>query len=172
MNGSIYERELVSILSGSQKTIRKISKSLDFLSREAYEGLIANPFYVTRAAGSKGADLLALRFDISMVIEVKSSQNSKLTFASSSGKNQEQAERLAEKCHKSGLFLIYGFRLKGGDGESWRMFKVPGEPLGRYRNLYNILPEIEMTRNENFIMKWESGLPLSELLKYLKEVLS
>ncbi len=167
MNGSIYERELVSILSGKMKTIKKITKTLDFLSREAYESLESYPFYVTRAAGSKGADLIALRFDVSMIIEVKSSQNTKLTFASSSGKNQEQAERLAEKCHNSGLFLMYGFRLKNADGEAWRIFKVPGEPKGRYRNLYNILPEIETSKNENFIMKWENGLPLSDLLKFL-----
>jgi len=169
LNGSIYERELVNILSGNQKIIKKVSKTLDFLSREAYESLQKYPFYVTRAAGSKGADLIALRFDISMIIEVKSSQNSKLTFASSSGKNQEQAERLAEKCHSSGLFLMYGFRLKNAEGESWRMFKVPGEPQGRYRNIYNILPEIETSKSDNFIMKWENGLPLSDLLKFVSE---
>jgi Holliday junction resolvase len=169
LNGSIYERELVSILSGSQKVIGKLSKKLDFLSKEAYEHLIKYPFFVTRAAGSKGADLIAVRFDMSMVIEVKSSQNPVLSFSSSSGKNQDQAERLAKKCLNSGIFLIYAFRLKNTDGDPWRMFKVPGEPMGRYRNLYNILPQIEITRNENFVMKWEDGAPLSNMLKYLME---
>ncbi|MHB1439929.1 MAG: PDDEXK family nuclease [Cuniculiplasma sp.] len=169
MNGSIYERELVGILSGNMKIISRVSKNLDFLARESYEHLSKYPFFVTRAAGSKGADLIAVRFDMSMIIEVKSSQNPILAFSSSSGKNQDQAVRLAERCMKSGLFLIYAFRLKNADGDPWRLFKVPGEPMGRYRSLYNILPQIEMTKNENFVMKWEQGSPLNNMLKYLME---
>lgn len=169
MNGSIYERELVGILSGNNKTIEKIGKKLDFLARESFEDLKKYPFYVTRAAGSKGADLVAVRFDITFVIEIKSSINDVLAFSSSSGKNQEQAKRLAEKCSKAGLFLTYGFRLKNADGDPWRVFKVPGEPKGRFRNIYSIIPEIEISKNENYVMKWKNGLPLHDLLAYLKE---
>jgi Holliday junction resolvase len=169
LNGSIYERELVGILSGNQKIIKRISKNVDFLGRESYEHLFKYPFFVTRAAGSKGADLIAVRFDMSLIIEVKSSQNPVLAFSSSSGKNQEQAERLSQRCHNSGLFLMYAFRLKNASGDPWKIFKVPGEPQGRYRNLYNVIPQIEISKNENFIMKWEEGAPLNSILSYLKE---
>lgn len=169
MNGSIYERELVGILSGNSKIIERISKKMDFLARESLEDLIKYPFYVTRAAGSKGADLVAVRFDITFVIEIKSSVNDVLAFSASSGKNQEQAERLAEKCSNAGLFLTYGFRLKNAVGDPWRIFKVPGEPKGRFRNIYSIIPGIEISKNENFVMKWKNGLPLHDLLSYLKE---
>ncbi|MCL4349913.1 MAG: hypothetical protein M1414_02130 [Candidatus Thermoplasmatota archaeon] len=169
MNGSIYERELMAILSGNGKVIGRVSKKLDFISRESYHHMENNPFYVTRAAGSKGADIVATRYDISMVIEVKSSQFPVLTFSSSSGKNQEQAERVGEKCSRSGLFLTYAFRLKNAEGDPWMVFRVPGNPRGNARRLYGILPEIEITKNKNFVMKWERGFPLHSLLQYLKE---
>jgi len=169
LNGSIYERELVGILSGNPKMIDRISKKMDYLGKEAFEDLKKFPFYVTRAAGSKGADLVAVRFDITFVIEIKSSINDTLAFSASSGKNQEQAERLAEKCNSAGLFLTYGFRLKNAEGDPWRIFKVPSEPKGRFRSIYSIIPEIEISKNKNFVMKWNSGLPLHDLLSYLKE---
>ena len=169
LNGSIYERELVALLSGNRKVVDKISKKLDFISRESYRHMEQNPFYVTRAAGSKGADIVAARYDVTFVIEVKSSLNQVLTFSSSSGKNQEQAERVGERCSKSGLFLTYAYRMKNADGDPWMMFRVPGNPKGNARRLYSILPEIEITKNNNYVMKWEKGLPLHSLMQYLKD---
>lgn len=169
MNGSIYERELAGILSGSPNVLEKISKRLDDQSRSAIDTLKERPFYVARAAGSLGADLIALRDDYSMVIEVKSSINSTITFTEASGMRQEQAERLQKKCLKSGLFIIYAFRLKNVPGDPWRMFSLPGEPKGRMRYLYNMLSDIDQSRNGNYVLKWDNGTPLSKMIDYLNQ---
>ena len=116
LNGSIYERELVSLLSGKEASIKKMAKRIEIEHRDPIEKLVKSPFYVTRSAGSKGADIVAIRYDISMVIEVKSSINNVLTFSSSNGKNQDQAKKLNDMCSAAGLFLIYAFRLKNTDG--------------------------------------------------------
>ncbi len=172
MNGSIYERELVSILSGKKDSIKKIGNRMDYESRESLESLIKSPFYVTRSAGSKGADIVAIRYDISMIIEVKSSSSSNLTFSSSSGKNQEQAIKLSRLCEGAGLFLIYAFRLKNAKDDPWKMFSIPGEPRGRFRSLYSIIPNVKITKNDNFIMQWEDGLPLHRMISFLENLQS
>ncbi|AKA48435.1 hypothetical protein IX51_04265 [uncultured archaeon] len=171
MNGSIYERELAGILSGSPKVLEKLAKKVDAPSKAAVETLLERPFYVTRAAGSLGADIIAIRHDYSMVIEVKSSINSTITFTEASGMRQEQAERLQEKCLKSGLFIIYAFRLKNAPGDPWRMFSLPGDPKGRMRFLYNILSDIGLSRNGNYVLKWGDGTPLSKLVDYLNQTI-
>ncbi len=171
MNGSIYERELAGILSGSPNVLEKLSKRLDDESRSAIGTLKEKPFYVARAAGSLGADIIALRHDYSMVIEVKSSINPTITFTEASGMRQEQAERLQQKCLKSGLFIIYAFRLKNAQGDPWRMFSLPGEPKGRMRFLYNMLSEISQSRNGNYVLKWNEGVPLSKMVDYLNQTI-
>lgn len=171
MNGSIYERELAGILSGSPNVLEKLLKKLDAESRSAVEVLRERPFYVTRAAGSLGADIIALRHDYSMVIEVKSSINSTITFTEASGMRQEQAERLQQKCLKSGLFVVYAFRLKNVSGDPWRMFSLPGEPKGRMRYLYNMLSNIGQSRNGNYVLKWGDGTPLARMIDYLNQTL-
>ena len=126
MNGSIYERELVSILSGKKESIKRLANRLDYEKRAPLESLLKSPFYVTRSAGSKGADIVAIRYDISMIIEVKSSSSDNLTFSSSSGKNQDQALKLSKMCEDAGLFLIYAFRLKKCQRRSMENFFNPG----------------------------------------------
>lgn len=167
MNGSIYERELAGILSGTETALKKIAKKLDTVSKLSVLTLQERPFYVARAAGSLGADIIALRDDFSMVIEVKSSIHPTIIFTEASGMRQEQAVRLQNKCLKSGLFLIYAFRLKNAQGDPWRMFSIPGEPKGRMRLLYNILSDVGMTRNGNYQLKWDDGTPLSRMVDYL-----
>lgn len=125
------------------------------------------PFYVTRSAGSLGADLIALRHDFSMVIEVKSSLKKTISFSEASGKRQEQAERLSRECSNSGLFLTYAFRLKGVRGDGWRFYCVEGAPKGKQLLLYNLLPRVMSTRGNNYYIKWDEGLPLVKLIKYL-----
>ncbi len=171
MNGSIYERELANILSGTPNVLEKLLKKLDDDSKPAMQSLSERPFYVTRAAGSLGADLIALRDDYSMVIEVKSSINPTITFTEASGIRQEQAERLQEKCLKSGLFVIYAYRLKNANGDPWRMFALPGQPKGRMRYLYNMLTNIATSRSGNYILKWDDGTPLSRMIDYLNQTL-
>ncbi|EQD80212.1 holliday junction resolvase Hjc, partial [mine drainage metagenome] len=65
----------------------------------------------------------------------------------SSGKNQEQAIKLSNMCEKAGLFLIYAFRLKNAKDDPWRIFSTPGEPKGRFRSLYSIIPNLKITKN-------------------------
>lgn len=167
MNGSIYERELANILSGTPAVLEKLAKKVGPEGKDLVMSLIDHPFYVARAAGSLGADIIALRDDYSMVIEVKSSIHPRINFTEASGMRQEQAERLQDKCLKSGLFLIYAYRLKNAQGDPWRMFSIPGEPKGRMRLLYNLLSDVGTSRNGNYVLKWEDGTPLSRMVDYL-----
>ncbi|MEM3675714.1 MAG: hypothetical protein QXV22_01510 [Thermoplasmataceae archaeon] len=107
MNGSLYERELSNILSGNAEAIKKFSKRLDVGSAYAMNQLVSRPFFVTRSAGSLGADLIAIRNGISLIIEVKSSAKSMIKFTDASGQRQDQARRLKELCERAGLFYIY-----------------------------------------------------------------
>lgn len=169
MNGSIYERELAGILSGTASAIEKLSKKLDPESRGVVKSLEEKPFYVARAAGSLGADIIALRDDYSMVIEVKSSIHPTIIFTEASGMRQEQAERLQKRCLKSGLFLIYAYRLKNVSGDPWRMFSIPGEPKGNMRFLYNLLSDVGTSRNGNYVLKWNDGTPLTRMIDYVNQ---
>ncbi|SMD30315.1 PDDEXK family nuclease [Picrophilus oshimae] len=173
MNGSIYERELLNILSGDERSIERISRSRDPYYKYVLSSLIERPFYVTRAAGSLGADLVAIRDDYSMVIEVKSSERDKLIFSENSGTKQEQALRLHNKCLKSGLFITYAYRLKKASGDPWHFFTIKSdvEYKGNLSGLYNILPKQEVTKNGNFILQWSSGLPLLKLVSYLNNII-
>lgn len=70
--GDVYERELKYLLSGDEKTINKMVKTCSDGERRAYMSVMEEPFVVVRAAGSLGMDLVALRWDFSFPIEVKS----------------------------------------------------------------------------------------------------
>lgn len=169
MNGSIYERELAGIFSGTQNVVEKFAKRLDQSEREIALAMLSKPFFVTRSAGSLGADLIAMRHDFSLVIEVKSSINDSLLFTEASGRMQDQANRLQELCQRAGLFVVYAYRMKSVPGDPWRMFTIPGEPSGRIRSLYDILPKVGETKNGNFSLKWKEGMPLSRLLDYMNQ---
>lgn len=169
MNGSIYERELAGIFSGNQNFLEKFSKKLNEEDRGVVRSIYDKPFFVTRSAGSFGADLIALRYDYSLIIEVKSSINDTLMFTESSGQRQDQAQRLRDLCLRAGLFVVYAYRMKSVPGDPWRMFTVPAEPSGRIRHLYDILPNMGETRNGNFYLKWKEGLPLSRLFEYMNQ---
>ncbi len=169
MNGSIYERELVNILSGDKKIIERIAKNVDPLSKDILYTIMEKPFYVARAAGSFGADLVALRDDYSLVIEVKSSERDQLAFSEASGNKQNQAIKLHNKCVLSGLFITYAYRLKNFKGDFWRFFSIESnyKYTGKMRGLYEILPKQEVTKNGNFILRWNNGLPLIKFIDYI-----
>ncbi|MCL4306714.1 MAG: hypothetical protein M1302_00380 [Candidatus Thermoplasmatota archaeon] len=169
MNGSIYERELSGILSGNENVITRLLKRLDPASQEALRSIISRPFFVTRSAGSLGADLIALRHDYSMIIEVKSSVNDTIMFTEASGQRQDQATRLRDLCQRAGLFVVYAYRLKSVGGDPWRIFTIPAKPEGRIRHLYEIIPDVGETRNGNFILKWAEGMPLTKLIDYMNQ---
>lgn len=124
--GDVYERELKALLIGEQKAVAKMVKTCDEAERAAYESMIDNPFLVIRAAGSLGVDIVALRWDFSFPVEVKSSEKDVL-YMSRSERLTEQIERMIETCNKSHIIPIYAYRLKGVKGDPWRIFTIPSE---------------------------------------------
>lgn len=172
LNGSIYERELASILSGQKDHIARFLKGAPSELQGSISTLKEHPFFVTRSAGSLGADIIAIRGELSAVIEVKSSVRKNLMFTEASGKRQEQAERLVRRCAETRTLLLYAFRLKGMRGETWRVFAAPGNPRGILGRVYDFLPKIDLTRENNFVLNWENGKPLSGFLDYANKIQS
>ncbi len=167
--GAIYERELKNILSGDEQTIARITKTMSEEERENYKTLIRRPFLVLRAAGSFGVDLIAIRRDFSFPIEVKSSKEKKLRFTQNRGRGQKQAEEIVRECERAGIIALYAFRLKSVRGDPWRIFTLPMdiEFEGWPGYVYDILPKIPITRDGNYIMHWEEGMPLNKFIGYL-----
>ena len=124
MSGSQYERELKGILEGEDKVLSKITKTCPTIERINYLKIHDKPFAVIRAAGSLGVDLVAVRGDISFLVEIKSSVENKIHFSSVGGKLQKQAEIMRDICEKTKTLPIYAFRLKNYRGDSWRIFTM------------------------------------------------
>jgi len=165
---SVYERELKGILEGDERILSKITKTCSAMEKQNYYLTRGKPFIVVRAAGSFGVDLVALRGDISFLVEIKSSTTETLHFSSVDGKLQRQAEKMQQECEKTKTLPVYGFRLKGHGGDSWRLFTMEIQQLeGRARILHNRLPKLHISKSGNFIMRWEDGLPLADFLLYL-----
>lgn len=165
---SVYERELKGILEGDEKVLSKMTKTCSALEKGNYYLTKQKPFIVVRAAGSFGVDLVALRGDISFLMEIKSSTVDTLHFSSVDGKLQRQAEKMQRECEKTKTLPVYGFRLKGHGGDCWRLFSMEISQLeGRAKILQNRLPKLSRSKNGNFIMRWNDGLPLSDFLMYL-----
>jgi len=168
MNASQYERELKGILEGEVRILSKITKTCSALERDNYFKITDKPFVVIRAAGSLGVDLVATRGDISFLTEVKTSNSEILHFSSTAGKLQKQAETMKKICEKTKTLPVYAFRTKGKQGDSWRVFTIDIEGLeGRTSILHKRLPKLRKSKNGNFIMKWNEGMPLSDFIGYL-----
>jgi len=73
MSSSQYEREFKSILEGDQSILSRITKTCTALEKDSYFCICNKPFIVVRAAGSFGVDLVAIRGDISFLVEIKTS---------------------------------------------------------------------------------------------------
>ena len=165
---SVYERELKGILEGDEKILSKVTKTCTALEKGNYYLTKQKPFIVVRAAGSFGVDLVALRGDVSFLMEIKSSNTDTLHFSSVDGKLQRQAEKMQRECEKTKTLPVYGFRLKGHGGDSWRLFTMDVSQLeGRAKILHKRLPKLSLSKNGNFIMRWTDGLPLADFLLYL-----
>ena len=166
--GDVYERELKSLLIGDEKAISKTIKTCSAMEKAGYILMRTEPFLVIRAAGSLGVDLVALRWDFSFPIEVKSSADSTLHF-SRSQRLTEQADRMLSDCESSHLVPIYAYRLKGIHGDPWRVFTIPTdhEFKGRHAILYRRMPKIDVSAEGNYIMRWDEGMKLSDLILYL-----
>jgi len=168
MSGSQYERELKSILEGEQKILTRITKSCSALETDNYSRISEKPFVVIRAAGSFGIDLVAVRGDISFLIEIKSSSEKTLHFSSMSGKLQKQADEMKETCEKTKTLPIYAYRLKGLRGDSWRIYTFSMDNLeGKSKIVHKRIPYLSNSKNGNFIMRWNEGLPLSDFIDYI-----
>ena len=168
--GDTYERELKGLLNGEEKVVNKMIKTCDEVEKAAYTAMIDHPFLVIRAAGSLGVDLVALRWDFSFPIEVKSSEKD-IMYMSRSERLTEQAERMIATCDKSHIIPIYAFRLKGVRGDPWRIFTMPSDSslCGTAAVLRKKIPFLEVSRSGNYIMRWNDGMKLSELLAFVEE---
>ncbi|MCQ2084613.1 MAG: Holliday junction resolvase [archaeon] len=166
--GDTYERELKYLLSGEPKAITKMVKTCNEEETQAYCSMIDSPFLVIRAAGSLGVDLVALRWDFSFPIEVKSSEND-ILYMSKTARLIEQAEKMMEECDRSHLIPIYAFRLKGVKGDPWRIFTIPSDYSlkGHAKLLKEKIPKLDISKNGNFIMRWNDGMKLSDFLAYI-----
>ena len=165
---STYEREFKNILEADQKTLKKVTTSLDTLTKDNYFQIKDKPFIVVRAAGSFGFDLVAISGDISFLIEIKTSIFDTIHFSSTEGKLQQQAEKMKNECEKTKTLSIYAYRLKNLRGDTWRIFTINIDNLeGRSRILHNQLPKLDRSTKGNYIMRWKVGLPLSKFINYL-----
>lgn len=165
---SQYERELRSILEGDDKTLVKVTKTCTSAEKNKYSMIYNKPFAVIRAAGSFGVDLVAIRGNISFLVEIKTSNEDTLHFSSSGGKLQRQAEIMRDGCVKTKTLPIYAFRLKGYKGDSWRLFTLDINCLdGKTEVLHRTLPKLDSSKDGNFIMRWNEGLPLSDFISFL-----
>ncbi|MCL2607941.1 MAG: Holliday junction resolvase [Methanomassiliicoccaceae archaeon] len=171
--GDRYERELKHLLAGDEKTVKAMMKTCDDNEKRGYSMIMDNPFVVIRAAGSLGVDLVALRWDFSFPIEVKSSAEDSLRFTKNY-RIMEQAEKMAEDCKRSSLIPIYAFRLKGYRGDPWRVFALPTDNMlkGKVRLVQRTVPPIGTNSNGNLVMKWDDGMKLSKFIEYLGTALT
>lgn len=166
--GDTYERELKYLLSGETKAVTKMVKTCNEEETQAYCSMIDSPFLVIRAAGSLGVDLVALRWDFSFPVEVKSSDSDTL-YMSKTARLIEQAQTMLESCDRSHVIPIYAYRLKGVKGDPWRIFTIPSnnELKGHAALLKRKIPALDISRNGNFIMRWNDGMKLSDFLRYI-----
>lgn len=168
--GNIYERELKNLLCGDKKTITQMIKTCDEGESLSYGIILKEPFLVVRAAGSLGVDLVAMRWDYSFPIEVKSSAEETMHF-SRNPRLTEQAVKMKNACYKSNLLPIYAFRLKGVRGDPWRIFTIPTgvEIRGKNELLRQRIPDMEVTDNGNYVMRWSDGMKLCDLISYMSD---
>ena len=161
----VYERELRSVLAGERKGVIAITRSCTEVERARAMQVCQRPFLVVRApgSGSEGTgDILALRGDMCMPIEVKSSKTDKIYLSGRTKKQYDALQRTGERC---GLLPLYAFRLKGVRGDSWRVMKVPVEGLtGKLRVLARSIPNVPLTRNGSPYLNWHDGMPLHRFL--------
>ncbi len=168
---SIYERELREILAGNKGMIESITKNCTEEEREKYFKILNNPFITVRAAGSLGiADIVAIRGDISFIIEVKVRKEKEILFSHEGGRMQRKAEEMRDKCMKSGVLPLFAFRIKGRRGDAWKIFTVSMENVtGKSREIYNKLPKLEKSKGGNYIMRWDNGMKLSDFIEIVSQ---
>ncbi|MEM3341784.1 MAG: Holliday junction resolvase [Thermoplasmata archaeon] len=174
---SVYERELKEIFAGNRNFILKFTRTMLPEVRENYEKILRQPFLVIRSGGSLGVDLVAVRYDLSFPVEVKTSNDKTIHFSADSGRANEQAEKMRVECVRSGLVPLYAYRIrrreldeKGEKKEQdpWCVFTLGDmEAKGRLIYVYQRLPKITKSQYNSFVMHFEEGMPLNLFLSYI-----
>jgi len=166
---SIYERELREILAGNRDVIEKITRNYNEEEREKYLKILENPFITVRAAGSLGiADIVAVRGDISFIIEIKVRKEKEILFSHEGGRMQKKAKEMKEKCIAAKVLPIFAYRIKGQRGDAWRIFTMEIDGLkGKSKKIYDMLPKLERSKEGNYIMRWEKGMKLADFINSL-----
>lgn len=168
-SASVYERELKDLLQGDAEALHRYGRALDPARRPVLDTVARSPFLVVRAAGSLGFDLVALRSEFAFPLEVKASSSDTIRFSSASGRAAEQLEAHRRAVERVGLIVLYAFRRVGHrDGDAWRLYAASrGSVNGRLGLLSRRLPAVESTRDGNGVLRWTSGLPLSEFFELI-----
>lgn len=165
-----YERELRSVLSGDPSAVRAYARALPATERAEFERLIDEPFLVVRGAGSLGLDLVALRREFALPIEVKASSSPVIRFTAAGGRANAQLASHRAVAARAGLMVLYAYRRLGlRQEETWRVFSAGNAPSrGLLGAACRTLPPVEATREGNGILRWEGGMPLSRFLGRLR----
>jgi len=165
MLGAQYERELMRLLEGDREMVKKYicSYSLNTESASALNYQTKKPFLVVRSAGSKAMDLLAVRMNTVLPIEIKSSSSEVINFTDANGRNQRQYLELLKLIERSSLPLFYAVRLKNSGTELWHNF------IARKLQSWSWVPVVSETKSGNVSIKWSDGFSLSEFLRRLIE---
>ncbi len=169
-----YERELRSVLSGEPESVRAYARALPPTERSEFERLIDEPFLVVRGAGSLGLDLVALRREFALPIEVKASASAVIRFTAAGGRANAQLASHRRVASRAGLTVLYAYRRLGLRGaEPWRVYSAgAGAGRGLSGAAFRTVPPVEATREGNGILRWEGGLPLSQFLERLRYLAS
>lgn len=162
-----YERELRSLLEGDPRAVRAYGRILPPRERAEFERLIDRPFLVVRGAGSLGLDLVAMRWGLSLPIEVKASSDDVIRFTSASGRANVQLASHRAAIARAGLVILYAYRRLGlRSEECWRVFLgCPPPTKGLLGALCRSVPPVGETREKNGILRWQDGLRLSRFLE-------
>lgn len=169
----IYEREFRGILEADDKILAKIVKTCSVQETENYLKIRNFPFFVVRAAGSYGIDIIAIRGELSLAIEVKATHEAEIHLSRSYLKQQLKTH--LQICSEVKLCPIYAYRMKGYRGDAWRLFTfpIPDVHLKGIQSLLNsFISKAEMTEKGNFILRWNDGTPLNVFISYLYEILT
>jgi Holliday junction resolvase len=163
---SSYERELRDLLQGDRGAILRYAKALGPTDRPDVERMLASPFLVVRGAGSLGFDLVALRRELALPVEVKASSEGTIHFSAASGRAAEQLEAHRTAVERVGLVAVYAYRRIGHRaGDPWRVFSAARQPQrGMLGLLARRLPPVDRTREGNAVLRWENGMPLARFL--------
>jgi Holliday junction resolvase len=163
---SSYERELRDLLQGDREAVFRYAKALVPTDRPALERVMGSPFLVVRGAGSLGFDLVAMRRELALPVEVKASSEATIHFTAASGRAAEQLEAHRRAVERVGLVAVYAYRKIGHRaGDPWRLFSAARQPQrGLLGLLARRLPPVERTREGNAVLRWENGMPLVRFL--------